>query len=92
MNKLYSWLASQFLGKILGDKKTNILGWTLSAIGAVEVLASTGNLQSLCENANICLQGNTILGSVLGVLGQVAIILRYATGQSYGDPKFIKHR
>lgn len=92
MNKLYSWLASQFLGKILGDKKTIILGWILTGIGAIEVLASTGNLQALCENANICLQGNAVLGSVLGVLGQVAIIVRYATGQSYGDSNFIKHR
>lgn len=90
MNKIYSWLASQFLGKILGDKKTIVLGWILTAIGAVEVLASTGNLEALCTNANICLQGNTVLGSILSILGQVAIVARYATGQKYGDIKFYK--
>ena len=90
MSKIYSWLASQFLGKVLGDKKTIILGWLLSGIGAVEVLASTGNLQALCQNANICLEGNAILGSILSILGQVAIVARYATGQKYGDIKFYK--
>lgn len=88
MNKIYSWLASQFLGKILGDNKTKIIGWLLTIIGGIEVLASTGNLQALCENANICIQGNAILGSIMSILGQVAIVCRYATGQKYGDPKF----
>lgn len=91
MKKLYSLLASKLLGKLLGDKKTIILGWTLSAIGAIEVLLSTVNLQALCQNANICLEGNPILGSIIGVAGQIAIVLRYATGQAYGDTKFIQH-
>lgn len=91
MKKIYSLIASKLLGRLLGDKKTIILGWILTGIGAIEVLASTGNLQALCENANICLEGNAILGSILSVSGQIAIILRYATGQAYGDTKFIQH-
>ncbi|MBK7737038.1 MAG: hypothetical protein IPI45_04575 [Saprospiraceae bacterium] len=91
MNKIYSWAAQLLLSKVLGGKKTMILGWTSTAIGTFNIMFSTENLQAICEQHGICLQTSAVFGTILVIIGEATKILRYATGQSYRDPDFFKH-
>jgi hypothetical protein len=90
MNKLYSWVAQLLLSKILGGKKTIILGWIVSILGAWNIIASTENVQALCETQNICLAANATWGWISVTIGEIMKVLRFATGQEYEDPKFKK--
>lgn len=76
------------LSKVLGDKKTLILGWTSSILGAFNILFSSDNVQALCQNIGWCLDGNAWWGTLLTIIGQLTIAARYATGQKYGDPNY----
>jgi hypothetical protein len=86
--KLYSWIAAKVIGKVLGGHKTMILGWTMSIIGIIQIILSTENIAALCQSHNICLEGNAVVGKILFICGEAVKVLRYATGQNYGDPKF----
>jgi hypothetical protein len=90
MNKLYSWAAQLLLSKILGGKKTLILGWLLTAFGAWNIVVNAEVIQSLCTSVHICLAGNATWGAITMVIGEITKVLRFATGQSYGDEKFLK--
>ena len=88
MNKIYSWIASKILGRILGGQKTLILGWIVTILGIWNIVVSTENIQALCDSHNICLAGNAVLGYISTAVGEAIKILRFATGQNYDDPKF----
>lgn len=90
INKLYSWLANILLSKILGGKKTLILGWLVTFLGAWNVIVTTEAVQSLCDTAHICLQGNATWGWICMMIGELTKLLRFATGQDYGDKRFIQ--
>ena len=89
MNKLYSWAADLLLSKVLGGQKTLILGWLLTAFGAWNIVVNAEMIQNLCNTVHICLAGNATWGAITMVIGEITKLLRFATGQGYGDPKFL---
>lgn len=90
MNKIYSWIARQVIGRMFSGKGTVVLGWITTALGVFQIIASTDNVQALCASHNICLDGNPVYGAITMVVAEAMKILRFRTGQQYHDTKFIK--
>ncbi|MBK6546383.1 MAG: hypothetical protein IPG12_14095 [Saprospiraceae bacterium] len=88
LQKLFSFLASKIFGGIAPKQKTMILGWLTTIVGTFSILFSTESVQKLCEQNIICLDGNAVWGGVLVVIGVLIKILRFVTGQEYGDRRF----
>ncbi len=89
LNKIYSWAANFLLGKILGGNKTLVLGWICTFIGAWNIIVTQEMLDNLCT-IGLCLGTNKVFGIIITIIGEATKILRFATGQKYGDLKYIK--
>lgn len=90
MNWIYAKLANILLSQILGGKKTLVLGWLLTIIGGWNVVITPEMLDKLCTVTHLCLSTNPTWGWITMAIGELTKLLRFATGQDYGDKRFIQ--
>ncbi|MBK9721408.1 MAG: hypothetical protein IPO78_07275 [Saprospiraceae bacterium] len=59
-------------------------------IWCLDIVINAEVIQNLFNTVHICLAGNATWGAITKVIGEIIKVLRFATGQSYEDEKFLK--